>query len=117
MLAVLAGLSACSNFDDPVLSQDDTMETVGFAEPHFLFEAREGDVVDTDGNAYTVTENQLLPFSVTPAGVLAFKYYDQIRGRYDALIIALDDEASKMDWGNGKRPERCSRTHASHCRL
>ena len=104
MLAVLAGLSACSKMDDPVLPEDDTMETVGFAEAHPLYEAREGDVVDTDGNAYTVTENQLLPFSVTPAGVLAFREYDPLRGRYDALIIALDDEASKMDWETAKGP-------------
>lgn len=105
MLTVLAGLTtACSKMDDPVLSQDDTMETVGFAEAHPLYEARMGDVVDTDGNAYTVTEDQLLPWSVTPAGVIVDRYYNQYYNRYEAIILALDDEPNEMDWETAKGP-------------
>ena len=92
MLAVLAGLSACSKIDDPVMPEDDTEEMVSIAEPHTLANAKEGDVVDTDGNAYTVDEAHILPWSVTAAGMVAYKKWG------DGLVIALNDEASQMNW-------------------
>ena len=104
MLAVLAGLSACSKMDDPVLPEDDTMETVGFATPHNLFYALIGDVVDTERNAYTVTEKQLLPWNVTPIGVLTYREKSTAKNCYVGLVIALDDEPSEMDWETAKGP-------------
>ena len=104
MLTVLAGLSACSKEDDPVLPEDDTMETVGFATPHSLFHALIGDVVDTERNAYTVTEKQLLPWNVTPIGVLTYWEKSTAKNCYVGLIIALDDEPEEMDWETAKGP-------------
>ncbi len=90
MLTVLAGLTtACSKMDDPVLPQDDTEEMVGFATPHNLFYALIGDVVDTERNAYTVTEKQLLPWNVTPIGVLTYWEKSTAKNCKVGLVLSL----------------------------
>ena len=59
---------------------------------HALSASAVGEVVGTDGMAYDVADKDNLPTGVTAAGMVAYK------SGTNGLVIALADEASKMDW-------------------
>lgn len=55
-----------------------------------------GMVVGTDGLAYDLSDNKILPEDVTAAGVVACR--DELHGL--GLVISLEDESSNMNWSN-----------------
>ena len=61
-----------------------------------LAESTQGMIVGTDGLAYDVADKDNLPTGVTAAGVVVYK------NGANGLAIALEDEASMMDWATAK---------------
>lgn len=62
------------------------------ATAYTLAESTVGMIVGSDGKAYAVADKDKLPSGVTAAGMVAYK------NGSNGLVIALADEANKMDW-------------------
>ena len=63
-----------------------------------LAESTQGMIVGTNGMAYDVADLDNLPTGVTAAGVVVYKSANA----GESLAIALEDEASMMDWATAK---------------
>ncbi|MBR0354124.1 MAG: hypothetical protein IJK35_02005, partial [Oscillospiraceae bacterium] len=86
--------NAAVNGGDTYLATSPLIYDPAAATGHALSAAAVGEIVGTDGLAYAAADKDNLPSGVTAAGLVAYK------NGSNGLVIALADEASKMDWYN-----------------